>query len=256
MNTTSTKDFNRNSVSAKARVFPAKEQPGRYWTGNKIRKSSNTNISSRKIDGAEFLEDKQDINISSRKIDGAEFLEDKQDINISSRKIDGAEFLEDKQDINISSRKIDGAEFLEDKQDTNISSRKSDGAEFLEDKQDINISSRKSDGAEFLEDKQDINISSRKSDGAEFLEDKQDTNISSRKKRRLKGDGSGCIYYRTSIKNGKEYHEAYFQYEFWKKGDCLSKSSRYIPKKLLKVVQELNQCKAPVREILAVLGEI
>ncbi|GJD20643.1 hypothetical protein RIVM261_055990 [Rivularia sp. IAM M-261] len=218
MNTTSTKDFNRNSVSAKARVFPAKEQPGRYWTGNKIRKSSNTNISSRKNDGAKFLEDKQDINISSRKIDGAEFLEDKQDINISSRKIDGAEFLEDKQDTN--------------------------------------ISSRKSDGAEFLEDKQDINISSRKSDGAEFLEDKQDTNISSRKKRRLKGDGSGCIYYRTSIKNGKEYHEAYFQYEFWKKGDCLSKSSRYIPKKLLKVVQELNQCKAPVREILAVLGEI
>ena len=199
MNTTSTKDFNRNSVSAKARVFPAKEQPGRYWTGNKIRKSSNTNISSRKNDGAKFLEDKQDINISSRKIDGVEFLEDKQDINISSRKIDGVEFLEDKQDTN---------------------------------------------------------ISSRKSDGAEFLEDKQDTNISSRKKRRLKGDGSGCIYYRTSIKNGKEYHEAYFQYEFWKKGDCLSKSSRYIPKKLLKVVQELNQCKAPVREILAVLGEI
>ena len=199
MNTTSTKDFNRNSVSAKARVFPAKEQPGRYWTGNKIRKSSNTNISSRKNDGAKFLEDKQDINISSRKIDGVEFLEDKQDTNISSRKSDGAEFLEDKQDTNISSRKIDGAE---------------------------------------------------------FLEDKQDTNISSRKKRRLKGDGSGCIYYRTSIKNGKEYHEAYFQYEFWKKGDCLSKSSRYIPKKLLKVVQELNQCKAPVREILAVLGEI
>ncbi|MBW4601483.1 MAG: hypothetical protein KME29_18380 [Calothrix sp. FI2-JRJ7] len=218
MTTTSTKDFNRNSVSAKARLFPAKEPGGRYWTGNKIRKSSNTNISSRKSDDAEFLEDKQDLNISSRKSDDAEFLEDKQDLNISSRK--------------------------------------SDDAEFLEDKQDLNISSRKSDDAEFLEDKQDLNISSRKIDDAEFLEDKQDINISSRKKRRLKGDGSGCIYYRTSIKNGKEYHEAYFQYEFWKKGDCLSKSSRYIPKKLLKVVQELNQCKAPVREILAVLGEI
>ncbi|TWH40954.1 hypothetical protein [Dulcicalothrix desertica] len=218
MNTTSTKDFNRNSVSVKARLFPAKEPGGRYWTGNKIRKSSNTNISSRKNDDAKFLEDKQDLDISSRKIDGAKFLEDKQDLDISSRKIDGAEFLEDIQDLDISSRKIDGAEFLEDKQDSNISSRKIDGAE--------------------------------------FLEDKQDSNISSRKKRRLKGDGSGCIYYRTSIKNGKEYHEAYFQYEFWKKGDCLSKSSRYIPKKLLKVVQELNQCKAPVREILAVLGEI
>ncbi|OKH52454.1 hypothetical protein NIES2101_14625 [Calothrix sp. HK-06] len=199
MNTTSTKDSTKNSVSAKTRVFPAKEPGGRYWTGNKIRKSSNTNISSRKNDGAESREDKQDLNISSRKISDTEFLEDKQDSNISSKKISDTEFLEDKQDSNISSKKISDTE---------------------------------------------------------FLEDKQDLNISSRKKRRLKGDGSGCIYYRTSIKNGKEYHEAYFQYEFWKKGDCLSKSSRYIPKKLLKVVQELNQCKAPVREILAVLGEI
>ncbi|MBF2065007.1 MAG: hypothetical protein IGS39_11390, partial [Calothrix sp. C42_A2020_038] len=147
-------------------------------------------------------------------------------------------------------------QFLEDKSDINISSRKTDGAQFLEDKSDINISSRKTDGAQFLEDKSDINISSRKTDGAQFLEDKSDMNISSRKTRRQKGSGSGCIYYRTVIKNGKEYREAYYQYEFWNKGDCLVKSSKYIQKKLLGIVQELNQSKAPVREILAVLGEL
>ncbi|BAZ15575.1 hypothetical protein NIES4071_74470 [Calothrix sp. NIES-4071] len=217
MTTTSTKDFNRNSVSA-PRVFPVKEPEGRYWTGNKIKKSFDTNISSRKINTSEFLEDKQDIDISSRKINTSEFLEDKQDIDISSRKIDTPEFLEDKQDINISSRKIDTCEFLEDKQDLNISSRKIDTCEFLEDKQDLNISSRKT--------------------------------------RRLKGTGSGCIYHRKVIKKGKEYYEAYYQYEFWDKGDCLIKSSKYIQKKLLAIVQELNQQKVPVREILEILGEI
>jgi hypothetical protein len=232
--TTSTKSFKTPRVSVDTHVSLIQEQPGKYSTGKKVKKSLDKQISSRKIDGAEFLEDKPDVNISSRKIDGAEFLEDKPDVNISSRKINGAEFLEDKPDVNISSRKINGAEFLEDKPDVNISSRKIDGAEFLEDKSDVNISSRKIDGAEFLEDKPDVNISSRKT-------------------RRLKGSGSGCIYYRTTIKKCKEYQEAYFQYEFWENGDCLFKSSKYIPKKLLGVVKELNQHKAPVKEILAVL---
>jgi hypothetical protein len=43
-------------------------------------------------------------------------------------------------------------------------------------------------------------------------------------------------------------------YEFWSGGDRLTKSSRYIPKKLLVQVQQLDADKAPVREILEVLG--
>ncbi|RAM48152.1 MAG: hypothetical protein C6Y22_29380, partial [Hapalosiphonaceae cyanobacterium JJU2] len=47
--------------------------------------------------------------------------------------------------------------------------------------------------------------------------------------RRAKGDGSGCIYWRIITKNGKDYHEAYYHYEFWNQGDRLVKSSKYIP---------------------------
>ena len=107
----------------------------------------------------------------------------------------------------------------------------------------------------FLEDKLGENISSRKMDEqSKFLEDKPEGNISSRKTRRCKGDGSGCIYYRTVIKKGKEYREAYYQYELWKDGDRLVKSSKYIPKRLLPQVQRLESEKAPVRKILKMLG--
>jgi hypothetical protein len=37
-------------------------------------------------------------------------------------------------------------------------------------------------------------------------------------KRRDRGEGSGCIYWRTLTKNGKDYQQAYYQYEFWEKG--------------------------------------
>jgi hypothetical protein len=70
--------------------------------------------------------------------------------------------------------------------------------------------------------KLDQRISSRKiGDETEFLEDKPDNEveISSRKIRRTKGDGSGCIYYRAVTKKGKQYREAYYQYEFWSGGD-------------------------------------
>jgi hypothetical protein len=46
---------------------------------------------------------------------------------------------------------------------------------------------------------------------SQFLEDKSDDEISSRKTRRRKGDGSGCIYWRTVTKKGKDYQEAYYQ---------------------------------------------
>lgn len=70
----------------------------------------------------------------------------------------------------------------------------------------------------------------------------------------MKGDGSGCIYWRTVVRNGLEYQQAYYQYELWQDGQCLVKSTKYIPKKLLKQVLKLDRDKAPVLEILEVLG--
>jgi hypothetical protein len=108
--------------------------------------------------------------------------------------------------------------------------------------------------SQFLEDKCKPEISSRKiPNSSQFLEDKSEEKISSRNRRR-KGDGSGCIYWRTVTKKGKSYQEAYYQYEFWKEGSRLVKSSKYIPKRLLASVLELDAQKAPVREILKLLG--
>ena len=218
-------------------------------------------ISSRKMgENEEFLEDKSGEHIFSRKTDeNQKFLEDKSDENISSRKIgENQKFLEDKSDENISSRKMGKNEkFLEDKSGEHISSRKMGKNEkFLEDKSGEHISSRKMGKNEkFLEDKSDEHISSRKiGENEEFLEDNSGENISSKKTRRRKGDGSGCIYYRTVAKKGKEYCEAYYQYEVWKDGDRLVKSSKYIPKRLLIQVQRLEVEKAPVKKTLGVLG--
>jgi len=87
-----------------------------------------------------------------------------------------------------------------------------------------------------------------------FLGDKPNTDshqISPRKKRRNQGLGSGSIEWR--INKGK-YKEAYYHYEFWDSGDRLVKSSKYIPKGKLAQVQQLDDQKAPVREILILLG--
>ncbi|NJN13389.1 MAG: hypothetical protein HC815_37970 [Richelia sp. RM1_1_1] len=169
-----------------------------------------------------------------------------------------SQFLEDKLSEDISSRKIgENEEFLEDKLSEDISSRKiGENQKFLEDKSGEHIFSRKMGKNEkFLEDKSDEHISSRKmGENEEFLEDNSGENISSKKTRRRKGDGSGCIYYRTVAKKGKEYCEAYYQYEVWKDGDRLVKSSKYIPKRLLIQVQRLEVEKAPVKKTLEVLG--
>ena len=77
-----------------------------------------------------------------------------------------------------------------------------------------------------------------------------------RKQKRQYGDGNGYIYIRTVIKKGKEYHEAYYHYEFWGNGKRLVKSSKYIPKRLLKQIEQMEAEKVPVTEILDVLGVI
>ncbi|MEM7556602.1 MAG: hypothetical protein AAF378_21380, partial [Cyanobacteria bacterium P01_A01_bin.84] len=71
--------------------------------------------------------------------------------------------------------------------------------------------------------------------------------------KRPKGDGSGSIHWRTITRGGKDYPQAYYHYEFWKDGDRLVKSSKYIPKRLLSQVQCLEAEKAPVEEILKML---
>ncbi|MBD2295169.1 hypothetical protein H6G06_17195 [Anabaena sphaerica FACHB-251] len=80
------------------------------------------------------------------------------------------------------------------------------------------------------------------------------SNNSPSKMRRHKGEGSGNIHWRTISKNGKDYPQAYYHFEFWTQGDRLVKSSKYIPKRLIHRVEQLEQQKAPVKEILRVLG--
>ena len=82
----------------------------------------------------------------------------------------------------------------------------------------------------------------------------EDTGNSPSKMRRHKGEGSGNIYWRVITKNGKDYPQAYYHFEIWTQGDRLIKSSKYIPKRLLQRVQNLEEQKTPVREILQVLG--
>jgi hypothetical protein len=78
--------------------------------------------------------------------------------------------------------------------------------------------------------------------------------ISPSKMRRHKGEGSGSIHWRTITRNGKDYQQAYYHYEFWSDGDRLVKSSKYIPKRLLNRVQQMELEKAAVKQILQVLG--
>jgi phage N-6-adenine-methyltransferase len=80
--------------------------------------------------------------------------------------------------------------------------------------------------------------------------------ISPSKIRRGKGSGSGNIHWRTITKKGKDYQQAYYHYEFWDDGDCLVKSTRYIPKRLLSQVSRMEREKVPVKEILKVLGVV
>ncbi|MGK7894575.1 MAG: hypothetical protein AB4372_13360 [Xenococcus sp. (in: cyanobacteria)] len=68
------------------------------------------------------------------------------------------------------------------------------------------------------------------------------------KTRRQKGEGSGHIYYRTVIRNGKDYQQAYYQ---WREDG--KQRTKYIPKKLLDKVKEAESAKLPVADILEIL---
>lgn len=74
-------------------------------------------------------------------------------------------------------------------------------------------------------------------------------------KKRKKGYGTGYIECKPVKRSGKEYQQYWYHYEEWRKGDRLTKKSRYIPKRLLARVEKLEMEKAPVREVLEVLGK-
>ncbi|MFP4409991.1 hypothetical protein [Coleofasciculus sp.] len=80
--------------------------------------------------------------------------------------------------------------------------------------------------------------------------------VSPSKKRRGKGEGSGSIHCKPIKRGEKDYPQYWYHYEIWQEGDRLLKKTKYIPKRLLSEVQRLDQQKAPVREILKVLGVI
>jgi len=73
------------------------------------------------------------------------------------------------------------------------------------------------------------------------------------KARRGKGEGSGYINFRTVTKNGKDYKQAYYHWEQWEYGDRITKSSKYIPRKMESTIIRMNHEKVPVENILKVL---
>ncbi|WP_127087130.1 DNA N-6-adenine-methyltransferase [Dulcicalothrix desertica] len=203
-----------------------------------------------------FQGHKTNTNVSPIPTEVPEFQGDKTDINISPWKSDEPEFQGDKSDINISPWKSDEPEFQGDKTDMNISPIPTEAPEFQGDKTDMNISPIPTEAPEFQGDKSDMNISPWKNGEPKFQGDKTGINISASSCRRTKGNGSGSIRWRTVIRKGKEYYEAYYHYEFWSSGEREIKSTKYIPKRLLSQVLSLDSQKAPVREILKVLGVV
>jgi DNA N-6-adenine-methyltransferase (Dam) len=72
--------------------------------------------------------------------------------------------------------------------------------------------------------------------------------------RRRKGKGTGRIHWRTVTKrNGKQYEQPWYDWELNIGKKTISKST-YIPKHLFNIILELEINKAPVNEILSMLG--
>lgn len=88
----------------------------------------------------------------------------------------------------------------------------------------------------------------------ELLGGTEEETIPPSKMRRQKGLGTGYVEQKPIIRNDKEYPQYWYHYEVWEKGDRLVKRSKYIPKQLVAKIQELEEEKAPVREILELLG--
>jgi hypothetical protein len=127
----------------------------------------------------------------------------------------------------------------------------------LEDNSEVHAHSNDLTSNQLLEDKTEVPSQGNDSTSNQLLANELLHTVSKpTPQRRVKGDGSGCIYWRTVVRNGREYQQAYYQYEFWQNGHCFVKSTKYIPKKLWKQVLKLDRDKAPISEILEVLGVV
>ena len=82
------------------------------------------------------------------------------------------------------------------------------------------------------------------------IEEAPPSNSSPLKQRRKKGDGTGYIYRRTITRNGKQYPEAYFRY----RDETGKLKAKYIPQRLLSMVEEAESRKLPIADILFLLG--
>ncbi len=76
------------------------------------------------------------------------------------------------------------------------------------------------------------------------------------KRKRKQGEGTGYIECKPIKRSGKEYQQYWYHWEIWREGDRLTKKSRYIPKRLLAKVEKLEASKAPIVDILKVLGKV
>ncbi len=74
-------------------------------------------------------------------------------------------------------------------------------------------------------------------------------------RRRKQGYGAGYIELLPIKRSGKEYKQYWYHWEIWREGERVIKKSRYIPKRLLARVEKLEVEKAPVKDILKVLGK-
>ena len=70
------------------------------------------------------------------------------------------------------------------------------------------------------------------------------------KSRRRKGEGTGYLYNRTVTRKGKQYQETYYRY----RDESGKLRSKYIPRKLIDRVEEADNSKLPVADVLLLLG--
>lgn len=71
--------------------------------------------------------------------------------------------------------------------------------------------------------------------------------------RREPGEGTGYIECKPIKRGGNEYKQYWYHWEKWREGDRITKRSRYIPKKLRSQIEQMDNDKVPVAEILKVL---
>jgi hypothetical protein len=71
--------------------------------------------------------------------------------------------------------------------------------------------------------------------------------------KRTIGNGTGRVTTRKISKNGKDYKQYWYDWQYYQNGKLIGRS-RYIPKRLLPQVMALEQEKVPVSKIIEVLG--